>query len=121
MAQHNDTGKKGEEIAFEFLKEKGYHILEKNWRKGYLEVDIIALDKNLLVFVEVKTRADLSHGAPEEAVTRKKEKQLMDAAEAYLEQKGMENEVRFDIIAVWESDTQAPRIRHIEEAFTGMG
>jgi putative endonuclease len=120
MASHNQTGKLGEELAVEFLREKGYEILEKNWRKGYLEVDIIALDGKTLVMVEVKTRADLHHGLPEEAITRKKERLLMDAAEAYLELNDMNNEVRFDIIAVWDTDSNV-RINHIQGAFTGMG
>jgi putative endonuclease len=74
----------------------------------------------VLVFVEVKTRSDLAHGLPEEAVTRKKERHLIEAAEAYLDQKGLEHEVRFDIVAVWENDSGV-KINHIREAFTGMG
>ncbi len=120
MATHNETGKKGEELAADFLTEKGLNVREKNWRKGYLEVDLIAEDGSVLVFVEVKTRSDLAHGLPEEAVTRKKERHLIDAAEAYLDIKGLENEVRFDIVAVWE-DENGIRINHIREAFTGMG
>jgi putative endonuclease len=120
MAEHNDTGKRGEELAADYLTGKGLIIRNKNWRKGYLEVDLIAEDGGVLVFVEVKTRSDLAHGLPEEAVTRKKERLLMDAAEAYLDVYGLENEVRFDIVAVWE-DENGTRINHIREAFTGMG
>jgi putative endonuclease len=120
VAEHNETGKRGEEQAADYLASKGYIIREKNWRKGYLEVDLIAEDGSVLVFVEVKTRRDLVHGMPEEAVTRKKEKHLLDAAEAYLDAKGLQNEVRFDIISVWESESGV-RINHIREAFTGMG
>jgi putative endonuclease len=120
VAEHNDTGKRGEEMAADYLAEKGILIREKNWRKGYLEVDLIVEDGPLLVFVEVKTRSDLVHGMPEEAVTRKKEKHLLEAAEAYLDTKGLKNEVRFDIISVWESESGV-RINHIREAFTGMG
>jgi putative endonuclease len=122
MATHNETGKRGEELAAEFLQNKGYVILEKNWRRGYLEVDLICMDKQCLVLVEVKTRADLRYGAPEEFVTRKKEKNLLDAAEKYIEIKGLENEVRFDIVSVWDMENGPEvRISHIEEAFTGMG
>lgn len=120
MAEHNDIGKRGEELAANFLAEKGFLIREKNWRKGYLEVDLIAEDGPVLVFVEVKTRRDLAHGLPEEAVTRKKERHLIDAAEAYLETRNLTNEVRFDIVSVWENETEM-RINHIREAFTGMG
>jgi len=122
MATHNETGKRGEELAAEFLQNKGYTILEKNWRRGYLEVDLICMDKQCLVLVEVKTRADLRYGTPEEFVTRKKEKNLLDAAEKYIEIKGLENEVRFDIVSVWDMENGPDvRISHIEEAFTGMG
>ena len=120
MALHNETGKRGEEQAEAFLRGKGYAILEKNWRCGYLEVDLICMDGDLLVLVEVKTRADLRHGIPEESVTRRKERHLLEAAEAYLERKNLDNEVRFDIVGIWE-DPAGVRIRHITEAFTGMG
>jgi putative endonuclease len=120
MAEHNETGKRGEEQAADYLASKGYIIREKNWRKGYLEVDLIAEDGSVLVFVEVKTRRDLIHGLPEEAVTRKKEKHLLEAAEAYLDQMGLQNEIRFDIVSVWERGAGVS-INHIQEAFTGMG
>ena len=120
MAIHNDTGKRGEELAAGYLRKAGFTILEKNWRRGYLEVDLICLDGDYLVLVEVKTRADLRHGLPEEAVTKKKERHLLEAAELYLDLKNMQNEVRFDIVSVWDSEAEV-RINHIREAFTGMG
>eukprot|EP01036_Dinobryon_divergens_P013081 gene13081-17637_t len=120
MATHNETGKRGEEQAAQYLQKQGFVILEKNWRYGYLEVDLICLEKDMLVLVEVKTRADLRHGLPEEAVTRKKERHLLEAAERYLDLKNRENEVRFDIVSVWEEGVDV-RINHIREAFTGMG
>lgn len=120
MALHHETGKRGEEQAAQFLQERGFVILEKNWRHGRLEVDLIGLDGDMLVLVEVKTRADLRHGLPEEAVTRKKERHLLEAAERYLDLKKRENEVRFDIVSIWE-EADGAHIRHIREAFTGMG
>lgn len=120
MPLNHQTGKRGETLAAGFLREQGFTVLEKNWRYGYLEVDLIALENDVLVLIEVKTRADLRHGEPEEAVTRKKERHLLEAAERYLELKNRTNEVRFDIVAVWE-DGPETRIRHIREAFTGMG
>lgn len=120
MALHHETGKRGEELAAHFLHGKGFVILEKNWRHGHLEVDLICLDQDVLVLVEVKTRADLRHGLPEEAVTRKKERHLLEAAERYLDLKNRENEVRFDIVSVWD-EADDVRINHIREAFTGMG
>lgn len=120
MAAHNETGKRGEEQAEAFLRGKGYIVLEKNWRCGYLEVDLICMDGDRLVLVEVKTRADLRHGTPEASVTRRKERHLIEAAEAYLERKNLENEVRFDIVGVREEPT-GMHIHHIAGAFTGMG
>jgi len=119
MAHHNQTGKRGEELAADYLRGKGFRILEKNWRHRYLEVDLICLDGDRLVIVEVKTRADLRHGLPEEAVTRKKERHLLQAAETYLELKNLQNETRFDIVSIWDESSE-PRINHIVEAFTGM-
>jgi putative endonuclease len=118
MAEHNELGKTGEDIAQAFLENKGFVILEKNWRHRYLEVDIIAFDKNFLVLVEVKTRSDLAM-MPQEAVGRKKEKNLIEAAEIYLEMKGLENEVRFDIVAI-HSMEDFTKIRHIPDAFSAF-
>lgn len=120
MATHHQTGKRGEEQAARYLRGQGFVILETNWRHGYLEVDLICLDGDRLVLVEVKTRADLRHGLPEQAVTRKKERHLLEAAERYLDLKNRENEVRFDIISIWDEGPDL-RINHIREAFTGMG
>lgn len=120
MTKHQQTGKRGEELAAQYLQKQGFVLLEKNWRHGYLEVDLICLEHDLLVLVEVKTRADLRHGLPEEAVTRKKERHLLEAAERYLDLKNRVNEVRFDIVSIWEEGADV-RINHIREAFTGMG
>ncbi len=119
MALHNELGKTGEEIAAQYLERKGYVILEKNWRHRFLEVDIIALDEQILVLVEVKTRSDLKM-MPEDSVGRRKEKSLIEAAELYLELKGLEFEVRFDIIAIHSMD-DFTKIRHIPDAFSGFG
>lgn len=117
MAAHNELGKQGEELAVNFLSENGYLILEKNWRWQKAEVDIIAQQNNILVFAEVKTRTTSYFGEPSEAVTLKKETLFKDAAEAYLELKNLENEVRFDIISIILKKKQKPLINHIIEAF----
>ncbi len=114
------VGRQGEQLAADFLQKQGFVLLEKNWRHGYMEVDLVCLDGDYLVLVEVKTRSDLRHGLPEAAVTRKKERHLLEAAERYLDHKSRDNEVRFDIVSIWESDNEV-RINHIREAFTGMG
>jgi putative endonuclease len=116
MAEHNDLGKKGEEIAASFLEKKGYRILEKNWRQWRNEIDVVALDGKCLVIVEVKTRQSNFFGEPEMAVTRDKQKALIRAANAYVRYKNILCEVRFDILSVIISkNTQ--QIHHIEDAF----
>ena len=114
MSAHMETGRWGEELAQEFLKKKGYAILDINWRFPPYEIDIIAQLNDLVVFVEVKTRKDSSHGFPEQAVTRKKANALLKAAEIYLEEKGIENEIRFDIVSIL-LNTAPPDIFHIED------
>lgn len=115
MANHNELGKIGEEIAKKFLEEKGYKILELNWNWGNAELDIIAMEKAVLIFTEVKTRQNVAFGYPETAVGRKKEKQIYDAAAEYMDRIGHETEIRFDIIAI----TIEPKIKieHFQDAF----
>ena len=116
MAEHNDLGKKGEEIAAGFLVTKGYQILEKNWRQWRNEVDIIAMDGKCLVIIEVKTRQSNYFGEPEMAVTRDKQKALIRSANAYVRYKNIHCEVRFDIVSViFSKNTE--QIHHIEDAF----
>jgi putative endonuclease len=116
MAEHNELGIMGEKIAQKFLLKKGYKIVATNWRYLKDEIDIIAFHDKYIVIVEVKTRSTNAFGEPEEAVSKKKRKFLVRAADAYIQQKNIENEARFDIISVivegnkWE-------IAHIEDAF----
>ena len=100
MAEHNELGKRGEELASEFLAKKGYKILERNWRLGKNEVDIIAADGKYIVVVEVKTRQSATFGEPETAVTREKQRALIRAANAYIFRNNVREETRFDIIAI---------------------
>lgn len=118
MASHNELGKEGETIAQQFLQKKGFKILNCNWRYLRYEVDIIALDKDFLVFVEVKTRSTSKFGFPDEAVDYQKEKMLIEAAEIYLEKKDLYNEVRFDSISVVKNE-RGEKIYHIVDAFQG--
>lgn len=117
MARHNDKGKEGEQEALRYLRTKGFFILEVNWRVYHLEADIIAMDKDKLVFVEVKTRSDADHGEPELSVTLKKQKNLIRAANEYIEQKDYNGETRFDIVTVLNDEEGRPVINHIEDAF----
>lgn len=109
-----DTGNKGEEIAIAHLKAKGYSILETNWRHSPYELDIIAQIGTDIVFVEVKTRRSTTHGFPEESVTKKKAESLFAAATLYLEEHQLENEIRFDIIAIVLNGNQT-EVLHIED------
>ncbi|MBQ4399060.1 MAG: YraN family protein [Bacteroidales bacterium] len=116
MAEHNDFGKLGEELAVDYLTGKGYEILERNWRNVHKEIDIIAKDGKFLVIVEVKTRQTDEYGEPDVAVTRKKQRMLIAAANAYITRKGLDMETRFDIISIVFRDGE-PVIEHIEDAF----
>jgi putative endonuclease len=119
MSQHNQNlGDKGESIASDFLEENNYKIIERNWRNSYQEIDLIALDKNTLVFVEVKTRNSNKFGTPESAITTNKQKQLFKAAEAYIEQEKVEfSDLRFDVISIQISEKKIKEVKHFKDAF----
>jgi len=116
MAEHLDFGSKGEEMAAQFLEQKGYRILERNWVYQHLEIDIIAYTGQTLVFIEVKTRSSSDFGMPEDFVLRLKQQRIARAAEFYRQQIDHQEEVRFDIIAILFSGN-ASQINHIEDAF----
>lgn len=103
-------------MAANLLEQKNYNILERNWRCGHLEVDIIAENDDYVVFVEVKTRKTSSLGAPEVFVDRTKQKHLISAAKHYAKFKNVTKEIRFDIISVINNQL-SQEIRHIEDAF----
>jgi putative endonuclease len=117
MARHNDTGKIGEEIAADYLKSKGYRILDTNWRIEKWEVDIIAEHNGERVFIEVKTRFGEEYGAPAEAVTRKKQRYLVNAANLYARKMDYNGEMRFDVICIYLQRGEKAVIEHIEAAF----
>ncbi len=116
MADHNDTGQKGEELAASFLQEKGFVILEKNWRFKNLEADIIATIPGTLVIAEVKTRKSNYFGEPETFVNKQKQKNLIKAGHEYIQRANLDLEVRFDIVSIILGDNQM-KINHIEDAF----
>lgn len=124
MAQHNETGHKGEQLAADYLRSKGYTIRDMDWRQGHRDLDIIALTPDMLtlVFVEVKTRTDDYLTSPELAIDLKKIRNLGLAANSYVKQNRITLDLRFDIITVV-SDTDGhslPRIEHWEDAFNPM-
>lgn len=112
----HELGKLGEDLAANYLIDKGYQILERNWRSGHKEIDIIALYDDILVVVEVKTRNTDDYGEPDIAVGVSKQRMLIWAADAYVRHKNLNVDVRFDIISIVISD-QEPEIEHIEDAF----
>lgn len=116
MAQSHETGKKGEQLAAEFLKKEGYRILATNWRSGQLEIDIIALKDDVLHIIEVKARSSGTHGNPELFVDRKKQKLLARAAAHFLSLQGLDVEIRFDVMAILIHES-GHQIRHIQDAF----
>lgn len=120
MIDPHELGKKGEDLAVELLVSKGYRILERNWRSGHKEIDIIALRENTLVAVEVKTRKSDKYGEPDIAVGTIKQHLLIWAADTYVRYKNLNVDVRFDIISVVITDSE-PIIEHIEDAFIVTG
>lgn len=109
-------GLEGEAHARVYLLKEGYEILERNWRYKKYEIDIIAKKAETIVFVEVKTRKNDTFGEPELSVTRQKQGFLIAAAHQYLQEKNIELESRFDIIAVIKLNNNAT-VKHLEGAF----
>ncbi len=112
-------GKDGEQAAANYLKKQGYTILDERWHLHHLELDIIAIDNETheLVFVEVKTRASREYGLPEQAVDERKITRCVNAADAYIKQKDITLDWRFDIISVVGDGQSDLDIEHIREAF----
>jgi putative endonuclease len=100
MSDSSELGKKGEAIAVDHLRSLGYEILDTNWHSHHLEIDIIAKDGKELVIVEVKARSTDSYEHPSEAVSNKKIRFLVNAAEAYIQEKDLNLETRFDVISI---------------------
>ena len=116
MAEHNELGKKGEDLAVEYLKQNGYKILDRNWTFQKAEIDIIAEKESILAVIEVKTRSSLSFGLPQDFVKPKKIQLLVKAVNAYINDRKIDIEVRFDIIAIHKKK-ESFAIEHITDAF----
>lgn len=119
MAEHNELGSEGEEIAVKELLSKGYSVLHRNWRSGRNEIDIVARIGDVAVFVEVKTRSTDFFGDPAEFISIHQQKRLLQAANNYLEQEELELEARFDIFSIVKNN-QGLKTEHIEDAFYPM-
>jgi putative endonuclease len=116
MNENMKTGNDGEDAARAFLEQKGYEILERNYRYRRSEVDLIVKHNNWLVFVEVKTRSSAFFGYPEEFVDRKKQFLIFEAAENYMYEKDWNGNVRYDIVSVMSAKGKM-EVYHIEDAF----
>ncbi len=117
----NASGKFGEDLAAKHLSEKGYEIVERNYHSRYGEIDIIARDKNYLVFVEVKTRREDFVVSPLESVTVGKQKKLYKTALLYLQSHPTPLQPRFDVIGILvkKDSLTVKAVEHIENAFSG--
>lgn len=112
MNLHHEFGRLGEEKAALYLKEKGYVILERNWRLGRKEVDIICSDGEKIIIVEVKSR-EKGADYPEELLDISKRRNLLKAGAAYLRRKHLEKELRFDLVMILGKDFE---VIHIQDA-----
>jgi putative endonuclease len=110
-------GKEGERVAELYLQKKGYKLVERNYRCSGGELDLIVLDRRVVVFVEVKTRTGLGFGSPLEAVEFHKQRKMIRAAQFFLAEKNLQQrDARFDVVGVsWPG--REPVVEHIENAF----
>ncbi|WP_420388392.1 YraN family protein [Roseivirga sp.] len=109
-------GKRGEAMAEIELRQKGYKILQRNFRYGKSEIDLIVQGEGLLIFVEVKTRSSNSFGFPEDFVGKNQQEAIIRAANYYVEESGWKGDIRFDIVAVVVKQTTI-QIEHLKDAF----
>jgi putative endonuclease len=110
-------GKEGEQIAENYLKKKGYRLVERNYRCRGGELDLIALDRRVIVFVEVKTRSDDRFGIPFESVDNRKQRRMIKAALFFLTQHRLHNrDARFDVVGI-SLKGREPVVEHIQNAF----
>ena len=116
MAQHNELGKKGEQLAVDYLLQQGYTIVERNYRFDRAEVDIMAKIKDTLAIIEVKTRSTVDFGNPQDFVKPKQIQRLVKAVDEYVTVNNLDVEIRFDIIALVKED-KGFKIEHLKNAF----
>ena len=116
MAAHNELGQWGEDLAAAYLQGKGYAIIERDWKSGRRDIDIIAKDESgAIVFVEVKTRRNRVFGEPEDAIDYRKMQSLQQAINHYIKYHRINSEVRFDIISIIGTIGSEPEINHIKD------
>ena len=115
MATHNELGRWGEDMAAAYLQRKGYTIVERDWRSGHRDIDIIALDEDAVVFVEVKARRNRLFADPEQGVDWHKLNSLRTAANHYVKSRGIRQEIRLDVVTVTGNPDSEPLIEHIRD------
>lgn len=116
MAKHNILGQQGEDMAAAYLEQKGYTVLDRNWRCGHKDLDLVVTKDNMVVFVEVKTRTGTGWGNPEDAVTDRKIRRIVNSADAYLRFNQIDMDARFDIVSIVVEGGDF-KVEHIEQAF----
>ena len=117
MGGHIKLGQDGEQLAEQYLKEKGFEILHRNWRHSHYEIDIIALKNGVLHIVEVKVRSSKKFGMPEDAVNKRKFKSLLNAADEFLYLNQQYRHVQYDIISINVSKNAPAEIFMIEDVY----
>ena len=114
------AGRWGEELAARYLEKKGYRVEARNWRCRLGELDLVVRDRSCLCFVEVKLRRSMAYGTAGEAVDQRKQHKLRCAAQLYLAAHPTRLQPRFDVVEIYApqgTDTRAPEVRHLENAF----
>ncbi len=115
MATHNELGTWGEDLAASYLQRKGYTIIERDWKSGHRDIDIVATDGEVVIFVEVKTRRNRIFGEPEDAIDYMKMRNLRLTINHYVKFKHIRQDIRLDAITVVGTPEEGePEITHIE-------
>ena len=117
MAEHNDLGKWGEDVALAYLLDQGYRLLDRNWHQGHRDLDLIMQQADTLVIVDVRTRRNNLFMDPEQTVDALKMLSLSKAANAYIRLHRISLNIRFDIVAITGTPSSDFTINHIEDAF----
>ncbi|HOP03042.1 MAG TPA: YraN family protein [Tenuifilaceae bacterium] len=117
LPHHYKLGIEGENLAADFVASQGYKILHKNWRFGKKEIDIVTMKDNMLVVFEVKARFGDYWEEPKDSVTLRKQRNIIEAADAYVDKFDIDMEVQFDIISIVYRHGKKPELEHIPDAF----
>ena len=116
MAKHNILGHEGEDIAARYLQQHGYTIHDRDWHCGHKDLDLVVTKDNTIVFVEVKTRTSNEWGDPQDFITDRKIRRIVNSADAYLRFNQIDMDVRFDVISIVAEGGEY-KVEHIEQAF----